>query len=111
ALQARVNRLGIRPLWDGAIDFLRRDYRPSEGLFSFSATVRNGELVQDFEHPQTRRYTINSLLGLQAAARATPGDPRLDDVPELLDAFLARHEQRVTHPGDLGLLTLVLCEA
>src|SRR5207237_1010404 len=70
----------------------------------------DGRLAQDFEHPQTRRYTINSLLGLQAAARATPHDERLADVRQLVDDFLTRHEQRIVHPGDLGLLTLLLCE-
>jgi hypothetical protein len=106
---SRADHLGIRPLWDGAVDFLRDDRR-DDGLYSFSAQRRGEMLVRNFDHPQTLRYTINSLLGLQAAARATPHDARLADVPALVEEFVARWETRTTHPADLGLLTVLLCD-
>jgi hypothetical protein len=109
ALTGQVDRYGIRRLWDGAIDFLLDDRR-DDGLFSFSAVMQNGHFRRNYDHPQALRYTINSLLGLQAAARTTPDDTRLSELDDIVDDFAARWSERVTNAADLGLFTVLLCE-
>jgi hypothetical protein len=71
-----------------------------DALFPYSTRLAGGRLVHDYEHPHTRRYTINSLLGLDAAAHP--------DAPAMIDAFVDRQLPHVTNPGDLGLAALLL---
>jgi len=92
----------VAPLRDGALAFLEQDWDDELALFSFSTRLRNGLLVRDYTHPQTRRYTINSLLGLQATGM--PGTERL------VDRFGARHSEALRSPADVGLLTVLHCE-
>jgi hypothetical protein len=98
-----LDGLGVRPLVEGALDFLPRAWDEERALYSFSATLlTGGELEQDWSHPQTVRYTINSLLGLHAAlgAGALPA----------IDAFAARHAAQIASPADLGLFAVLTAE-
>lgn len=88
----------------GALDFLPRAWDPARALHSFSATLRpDGTLEQDWSHPQTARYTINSLLGLQAADA--------DAAAPLIDAFAAAHADALRSPADVGLFALLQRDA
>ena len=100
AAPPRADALGIERLRAGALDFLPRSFDPARGLCSFKAELVDGELVQDWSHWVTPRYTINSLLGLHAAG--------YDRADELTDRFL--HCNEVTHPADRGLLAVLHCE-
>ncbi|MDX6471261.1 MAG: hypothetical protein QOK22_77 [Gaiellaceae bacterium] len=98
-----VDGLRVRPLVEGALDFLPRAWDEERALYSFSATLGPaGELVQDWSHPQTVRYTINSLLGLHAAqgAGALPA----------IEAFASRHASQISSPADLGLFAVLTAE-
>jgi len=77
----------------------------SRALFSYSATLRDGRIVNDFDHPLRIRYTVNSLAGLQRAVAS--GDVQWD-LAGNLENFLRLHLGEVTNPGDLGLLLSVL---
>jgi hypothetical protein len=92
----------VDALRNGSLAFLERDWDDDRALFSFSASYREGKLERDYTHPQTRRYTINSLLGLQAAGAV--------GVDRLVDRFLARHRETLRNPADVGLLTVLLSE-
>lgn len=85
--------------------------RGEDGMFPYSTSVRDGSYVNRFDHPQTARYSINSLLGLQKALRTEPGQTDATSVNELTQAFLAAHASEITNPADLGLLLVLLCEA
>jgi hypothetical protein len=87
---------------------LMRMYREEDALFSFSAREQGDGIVNDFDHPGTLRYTINSFAGAQvAAARGGIEWP----VGTHLERFLSLHGQRVTSPADQGLLLMVLASA
>jgi hypothetical protein len=93
-----------------AQSFLVEAVRREDGLFPYSTVVRNGAYVHDFDHPAAVRYTINSLLGLQASARRDPGALDPGDVSALTETFLEHHLERIGNPADLGLLLVLLCE-
>ena len=90
--------------------FLLDVVRPEDALFPFSTRVRGTEYVNDFDHPAAVRYTINSLLGLQAAATRQPDGPDPTEVARLTETFLDRHGERIDSPADLGLLLVLLGE-
>jgi hypothetical protein len=90
-----------------AVSALEAVYSSERALFPYSASVRGGEYVNDYGPPQTLRYTINSLLGLQEAAHAT-GSSETAEVNSLVDAFLERQYGNITSYADLGLLLVLL---
>ncbi|HZR95644.1 MAG TPA: hypothetical protein VFA56_08110 [Gaiellaceae bacterium] len=90
--------------------FLLDVARPGDGMFPYSTTVRDGKYVNTFDHPQTVRYTINSLLGLQAAAQRDPEETDAAKVDALTSAFLEKRADAVANPADLGLLLVLLAE-
>jgi hypothetical protein len=103
AAPAWVDGLGVGPLVVGALDFLPRAWDDERALYSFSATLGpGGELVQDWSHPHTVRYTINSLLGLHAAIGT--------DALPAIEAFGSRHASQISNPADLGLFAVLTTE-
>ena len=64
--------------------------------FPYITIVRSGEYVHDFDHPSVIRYTINSLLGLQAAARHDPSQLDPAEVSALTTTFLEHHSSGST---------------
>jgi hypothetical protein len=98
----------MTPLLAGSLAFLGNAYDEQEGLFSYSTRLREGRLEQDFAHPGTHRYTINSLLGLRQASRLEPGAPWAAELPAAVDRFLERQYPRLESPADLGLLLALL---
>jgi hypothetical protein len=92
---------------EGALEYLERAWDPERALFSFSTVLRDGAIVNDFEHPQSVRYTINTLLGLAEAERHGGPVPWLGDVGEQLRAFADRHHGRLEN-ADHGLLLVLL---
>jgi hypothetical protein len=90
--------------------FLTDVVRREDALFPYITIVRRGEYVHDFDHPSVIRYTINSLLGLQAAARHDPSQLDPAEVAALTTTFLEHHLERIDNPADLGLLLVLLSE-
>jgi len=86
-------------------------YRPEDAVFPFSTRLGASGLENTFDHPLTLRYTINTLLGLQRAARSAAGDDQfLEGTGARVDRFLELHLDRAGNPADLGLLLLLLAE-
>jgi hypothetical protein len=93
----------------GSIRFLEAAWDERRALFSYSTSLVDGSYVQDFGHPATVRYTVNSLLGLQRAQLRDPrADPFLAAADSLLDRFLSVHGPTLPNFGDTGLLTAAL---
>jgi hypothetical protein len=101
-----VSGLPASVLLDRSISFLEEVYSPELALYPFSTTVDGGRYVNDYGS-RAVRYTINSLLGLQEAARAA-GRPDGAEVASRVDEFLARWLDDITSPADLGLLLVLL---
>ena len=77
-------------------------------LFSYSTCLQRGTYRNDFSHPSAIRYTINCLSGIQ---RAVKFYPRLWDLGDILERFLAHQLDNIKNQGDNGLLLAVLAEA
>ena len=101
--------LSLPELCRASSAFLLDVVRVDDGMFPYSTKLRDGAYVNEFEHPAAVRYTINSLMGLQAAARER-GDVDSNDVEQLTEKFLSRHGDRIATPADLGLLLVLLAE-
>jgi hypothetical protein len=100
----------VSDLCEGAVAFLLNVYDEDAGLFPFSTRLAEGRLVRDFAHPHTRRYTINSFLGLRRAALCEPSAPSPERVDAMIERFLERQFEKVSSRADLGLLALLLSE-
>jgi hypothetical protein len=87
--------------------FLLESWSEELGLFPFSTSVAEGSYVHDYRRTTAIRYTVNTLLGLAEAARAT-GSPTLSDVRELTERFLFRQYGAIASYADLGLLLVLL---
>lgn len=90
-----------------AVSFLEAVYSPELALFPYSTSVCEGRYVNDFRRDESIRYTINTLLGLQEAAR-TAGRPEATAVAAAEDAFLERRYGDIRSFADLGLLLVLL---
>ncbi len=101
-----VSGLPASVLLDRSASFLEEVYSPELALYPFSTTVDEGRYVNDYGS-RAVRYTINSLLGLQEAARAG-GRPDEAAVAARVDEFLERRLGDITSPADLGLLLVLL---
>jgi hypothetical protein len=92
-----------------SIRFLHDVYSEELALFPYSSTAAEGrEWVNDYGGRWAVRYSINSLLGLKAAADAGLVGGSGPDVPALLDAFVDRHGRSLDNPADHGLLLVLL---
>jgi hypothetical protein len=100
----------VSDLCEGAVAFLLDVYDEDAGLFPFSTCLEEGRLVSEFAHPHTRRYTINSFLGLRRAALCEPSAPSPERVDAMIERFLERQFEQVSSRADLGLLALLLSE-
>jgi hypothetical protein len=104
---ARFDLLGLLA---GCVENLRAVYDERRAIFPYSTRLVNGSFVNDYEHPQAIRYTINTLLGLSEAARAGNLNITQDEAREMTEAFLERQRARVDTYADRGLLTLLVTE-
>jgi hypothetical protein len=104
------SQLTVRRLCRQGQAFLLDVVREHDAVFPYSTTLRDGAYVNDFEHPAAIRYTINSLLGLQATALHQPGEGDAARVEALTETFLDHHAERISSPADLGLLLVLLSE-
>lgn len=95
---------------DESVEFLRRVHDPASGLFPYSTKVVDGEYVNQFDHPQTIRYSINTLLGLWEAARVRPSDRWLGDFDGMVETFMRRQFASIEDRADLGLLLVLLAD-
>ena len=75
----------------GALVYLKHAFDPGRALFSYSTSLAGDEIVNDFEHPQAVRYTVNTLLGLSEAERHGGPIDWLGDVRSRVDEFVERH--------------------
>jgi hypothetical protein len=103
-----VNTLSARELCQESVDFLLEVWSPELGLFPYSTSVRGSAYVNDYRRPAADRYTVNTLLGVQEAARAGLLDVR--ELSSLVERFLERCFHNLTSPADLGLLLVLLRE-
>jgi hypothetical protein len=95
----------------GALDFLRHAYDPERALFSYSTRLYpDGSLVNDFAHPQTIRYTVNTFLGLSEAVRFGGPVDWVGDLGEAVRRFADVNRAELTSPADRGLLLVLLAE-
>jgi hypothetical protein len=101
--------IDVRSLIAGCVENLTATYR-DDGLFPYSCRLDGTTVVATYDHPQTRRYTINSLLGLDEAARAAVPGVAVERVDAMWDTFLERQSAQIDSAADLGLLTLALTE-
>lgn len=96
-------------LIDGSAAFLAAVYDPETALFPYSTRFDGPAFVNDFRHPATQRYTINTLLGLRAAAAAgRPLPAPIADVDACVERYVALHADSLRNPADLGLLLVLL---
>jgi hypothetical protein len=102
-----VTRRAGHAICDRAVSFLEAVYSPDLALFPYSTNVCEGRYVNDFRREESIRYTINTLLGLQEAAR-TAGRPEATAVAAAEDAFLERRYGDIRSFADLGLLLVLL---
>jgi len=103
-----VNGIPSSAVLDRSAAFLEEVYSPERALFPFSTSVGAEGYVNDYGS-RALRYTINSFLGLQEAARAGRG-PHPAWLEGAIDDFLARRLDDVSSPADLGLLLVLLRE-
>jgi hypothetical protein len=108
--QLDLGQFGLPALLDGCIENLLAVYDRDQGLFPYSTRLIDGRFVNDYEHPQAIRYTINTLLGLAEAARAETAGLGMTDVEPMFTAFLDHQSASVETPADLGLLALLVSE-
>lgn len=106
----RTDAVRVRILLEGAVENLMGTWDHDRGRFPFSSRLIGSTIVNDYAHPVAVRYTINSLLGLAAAARAGTLDVTEAQVHAMVDRFLARTPERLLMPADHGLLALLECE-
>ena len=97
-------------LGSASATLLRCMYDPDRALFAFSSRLGDRGVEHTFDHPQTIRYTINTLLGIQRAAKSDGEDPLLQGSGWMVDRFLELHLEQTSNPADLGLLLLLLAE-
>ena len=95
-------------LIEKASALLSNMFDEKRGLFSYSTRIENRTYSNDFSHPSAIRYTINCLAGIQ---RAVKFYPRLWDLGDILERFLAHQLDNIKNEGDNGLLLAVLAEA
>jgi plasmid stabilization system protein ParE len=94
---------------EGAREFLAHAYDPKRALFSYSTRMAgDGGLVNDFAHPQTIRYTINTYLGLAVAERHAGPTPWLGEVRDRVRDFVRWHGLDLEERADDGLLLVLL---
>lgn len=105
-----VGGFELDALLDGCVRHLTAVRDPSSALFPYSTRLVSGRYVNDYGHPDAIRYTINSLLGLSAVARADNRGIDSNDVTAMIVEFLDRQEPRVATCADAGLLTLLLVD-
>lgn len=94
------------PWISGGVDFLESAYDPERGLFSYSSKLVGDTISNDFKHSAVIRYSINSLLGLQEAARWEHSMAHA--YSEKLERFLERQLDSVEGLADRGLLLVLL---
>lgn len=97
----------LAALLDGCVENLVRTYR-DDGVFPYTSWNDGLSIECSYDHPQTLRYTINSLLGLEEAARASVTGISTDRVAAMRDTFVRCQYERLDSIADLGLLTLAL---
>ena len=105
-----VGGFGLGALLGGCVRHLAAVWDASSALFPYSTRLVDGRYVNDYRHPDAIRYTINSLLGLSAIARAGTHGVGSSDVTAMIDDFVGRQETRIVTCADAGLLSLLLVE-
>lgn len=97
----------LAALLEGCVENLVATYR-EDGVFPYTSFLTEGSIECSYDHVQTLRYTINSLLGLQEAAQASIPGISTDQVATMLHMFVDQQYERLDSTADLGLLALTL---
>jgi hypothetical protein len=100
----------VHTLLDGSVENLLATWHPEFGRFPFSSRRAGSTLVHNYAHPVSPRYTINSLLGLAAAARNGKLGVGEAQVQTMFARFLATTTDPVLMAADHGLLTVLEAE-
>lgn len=96
-----------RMLVTRAIELLDSAHDPQRAAFPVRIRACTGGYAIEHEGPDVARYSINCLLGLQAAGRHGVNHPALAETQARVEAFAARHGRTITRPSDLGLFAAV----
>lgn len=97
----------VQTLLEGSVENLLASWHPGLGRFPFSSRRVGTTLSHDYMHPASVRYTVNSLLGLAAAARNPTLGVTDGRVGVMLARFLACTSDRLLMPSDHGLLAIL----
>jgi hypothetical protein len=108
--QPGTDAVRVRTLLDGSVENLLATWHPEFGRFPFSSRRAGSTLVHNYAHPVSPRYTINSLLGLAAAARNGSLGVGETQVQNMYGRFLATTTDPVLMPADHGLLAVLEAE-
>ena len=100
----------LASLLAGCVRHLHAVWNESTALFPYSTRLVDGRYVNNYDHPDAVRYTINSLLGLSAISRAGTHGVESSAVAASIGDFVDRQGTRVVTCADAGLLTLLLVE-
>ena len=101
-------RLDMQRILPGCVENLRSVHRASDGLFPFSSRLTAAGIVNDYRLRESRRYTVNTLLGLQTAALAGVAGVSVTEVEAMIETFVRHHVAELSNHADLGLLVLLL---
>jgi hypothetical protein len=93
-------------LCEVAAAFLKAVYSPELALYPYSTRLHEGSYVSTFADPRAVRYTVNSFLGLRAAAASGGDATELAAIDARIDEFRSRYS--LANPGDRGLLLVLL---
>jgi hypothetical protein len=105
-----LGNLDLAGLVDGCVENLLAVYDEQRAMFPYSTSLVEGRFVNDYDHPQVIRYTINTLLGLNEAARSGRSGLSSNDVATMTEAFLRQNTARIDTCADHGLLALLLSD-
>ena len=97
-------------LCECGIEFLQEVYSDERALFPYSSRrTADGRWLSDYREPAALRYSINTLLGLQAAAASSRGRELAEWVDALIGDFLHLRSSPGS-PADRGLLLVLLAD-
>ncbi len=100
----------VKALLPGCVENLLSVYDPERALFPYITRMENGTFVNDYRLPGSLRYTINTLLGLNRAARAGDLGVTESQVGEMVAVFTRLNQTALDNVADLGLFVLLLSE-
>lgn len=101
----------VRAILPGCVANLKSVYLADRALFPYISLLQNGALVNDYRLPGSLRYSVNTLLGLNSAARAGGLGVSTAEVDAMVAQFAQVNARALDDVADLGLYVLLLVES